>query len=139
MHQKPKPKVMNPKKPKPNFFDDDERSVKRKSLDNEKRLAAEIGFTCTPGSGNTPWPGVKGDGEHPLFMFECKETKHASIRIAGRDVQTLVDNARLIGKAPVLVVSAYKLPEAIPKDWVAVPAETFRWILEKLENLGEIS
>lgn len=116
------------------MWDDDTRSTKAKSLANEKRLAAEVGFTCTPGSGNTEWPGAKGDGSHPLFVFECKETKHRSIRVAAADVQILVDNASVVGKAPALVMSAYGLPDGIPKDWVAVPAETFRWMLERMEK-----
>jgi len=86
---------------------------------------------CTPGSGNQGWPGAKGDGSHPRFMFECKETKHASIRVAARDIAKLVREAAVVGKEPALVMSAYGLPDGLPKDWVAVPAEVFRSMLEE--------
>lgn len=116
------------------MWDEDDRTVKERSLDNEERLAGEIGFTCTPGSGNQPWPGSKGDGLHPVFMFECKETQRKSIRVAAADVGKLVREAAVIGKEPALVMSAYGLEAPIPQDWVAVPAEVFRWLLSQLDS-----
>lgn len=110
------------------------KSVKRTSLDNEQRLAKVLEFRCTPGSGNRDWPGSKGDGSHSFFMFECKETVKASIRVAAVDVKKLVDEAAVVGKAPALVMSAYGLPDPIPKDWVAVPASVFRFLLERLSE-----
>lgn len=131
---KKKPKPLEPKKPQPKMWNEEVKSTKKKSLENEQRLSKEIGFVCTPGSGNGPWASKKGDGTHPIFMFECKETKHASIRIAGKDIRKLVQEAALVGKFPALVVSAYRLSEPLPKDWVAVPGEAFKWILEQLEE-----
>lgn len=123
--------------PQPNMWDAPEKSVKRKSLENESRLAQEIGFELTPASGNQPWPGGKGDGSHPLFMFELKETKHARITIAERDLAKLCREAATVGKDPAIVLSAYGLPDPIPKDWVVVSADSFRSLLERAAQIWQ--
>ncbi len=122
-------------KPRPLMWNLPEKTTKQKSLENENRLGKEIGFDLQKGSGNQPWPGMKGDGKHPHFLFECKETKHKSIRIASRDVMKIYREARALGKDPALVMSAYSLPDPLPKDWVAVPANTFRWLLEQIQEV----
>ena len=127
------PKPYTPKIPKPVMWNAEEKSSKKTSMENEKRLSKEIGFELTPGSGNQHWPGGKGDGTHPNYMFELKETKHARISIGARDVGKLCREAAVVGKDPVLVLSAYALPDPIPKDWVAVPAQVFRYMLAVLE------
>ena len=122
-----------PKKPKPNMWGE-AISPKTKSMRNEARLAKAIGFDVTPGSGNQPWPGGKGDGKHPLFMFELKETQRASLSVSERAIAKLCREAANVGKDPVLVMSAYGLSDPLPKDWVAVPAEVFRYLLQRLED-----
>jgi len=108
-------------------------SPKKKSLKNEKRLSEEVGFRLTPGSGNRDWPGMKGDGSHPEFMFELKETQKPSIRVSESVVAKLYREAGAVGKDPVLVLSAYGLTDPLPKDWVVIPVETFRKLLECVE------
>lgn len=103
-------------------------------MQNEQRLAEEIGFTVTPGSGNQPWPGGKGDGSHPVFMFELKETVKDRIGVNSKVLGKLCREAGAVGKDPALCLSAYGLPEPIPQDWVAVPAAVFRYLLSKLEE-----
>lgn len=100
-------------------------STKTKSLKNEQRLGEEIGFKTTPGSGNTPWATKKGDGSHPEIMFELKETESDRISITTRGVGKLTREARNVGKEPAIVLSAYGLPEPIPKEWVCVTKEMF--------------
>ncbi len=109
-------------------------SVKEISLKNEQRLADEIGFDVTPGSGNTPWASKKGDGSHPDFMFECKETNKARIAIGLRDIAKLYREARNVGKEPAIVLSAYGLPDPLPKEWVSVPVEVFAELLRAYER-----
>lgn len=123
-----------PAKPRPVMWDDDDRSVKKKSIDNEARLSKVVGFKLTPGSGNQHWPGGKGDGSHPLFMFELKETKHSSLSIKAPDIAKVNKEACTVGKVPAIILSAYGIPDPHPKDWVAVPAETFAWMLSQLEE-----
>jgi hypothetical protein len=114
------------------MWEEAESSVKATSLKNEERLSEEIGFALTPGSGNRDWPGMKGDGAHPRFMFELKETKYARISVGGKDIGKLCREAAAVGKDPALVLSAYALPDPLPKDWVAVPASVFRYLLAKV-------
>ena len=107
-------------------------SVKASSLANEARLSKEVGFRLTPGSGNGIWPTKKGDGSHPLFMFELKETQKSSISIGDRVLAKLCREAAAVGKDPAVILSAYGIPDPIPKDWVAVPAEVFKAMLEMM-------
>lgn len=115
---------MEKSKPSPQMWEH-EPSVKETSLKNEKRIAKEIGFNLTRGSGNTPWPNAKGDGSHPQIMFECKETQKATLSISQKVLAKLCREAGTVGKEPALVMSAYGLPDPIPKDWVAVPMSFF--------------
>jgi len=120
-----KPKKHTPNKPRPNMWDAEEPSAKAKSMGNEKRLSKALGFRLTPGSGNTPWVSVKGDGVTSEFMVECKETKGSKI-IVGIDILTkLCNEAARAGKDPVLVLSAYGIPDPIPKEWVCFPLGVF--------------
>lgn len=134
--KKPFPQMERKPKPTPKMWTAPELSPKARSIQGEERLSEMIGFVCTPGSGNKDWPGAKGDGAHPIFMFECKETKRNSIRVAGKDIQKLVAEAAMAQRYPALVLSAYGLPGVVPKDWVCVPAEVFRWMLDHLRPVG---
>ncbi len=128
------PKTHQPNKPRPNMWSEAPISVKKRSMNNEHRLAEEIGFDVTPGSGNQPWPGGKGDGSHPKFMFELKETQKDRVGVTSKILAKLCREAGAVGKDPALCLSAYGLPEPIPKDWVAVPAPVFAYMLKLLEE-----
>lgn len=125
-------KEFTPKKPRPKMWSET-LSPKRKSLKNEKRLSKEVGFRLTPGSGNLDWAGCKGDGSHPDFIFELKETEKASIRISESVVAKLYREAAAIGKDPVFILSAYGLSEPLPKDWVVIPVDVFKKLVESTE------
>lgn len=133
------PKEHEPKRFRPTMFEDEPiKGVKEKSLATERRLAQEIGFDLTPGSGNQFWPGGKGDGRHPVFMFEAKETKHASVTMGPDVIGKLCREASAVGKDPALILTMYGLPEPLPKDWVCVPSEVFRSLLEAyMQRRGE--
>lgn len=116
-----------PKKPKFDIFQ--KKSVKRTSLNNEKRLSKEIGFKCTPGSGNQKWVSSKGDGNSEEFKYECKETKKRNLTIKGDDIEKIVKEAAMDDKYPAMVLSIYGLKDNIPKDWVVVPAEVWKGMI----------
>jgi hypothetical protein len=101
---------------------------------NEKRLAEEVGFATTPASGNTPWASKKGDGSHPEFMFELKETEKARIAIGLRDIGKLYREACNAGKEPAIILSAYGLPKPIPQEWACVPVEMFAEMLKAYDK-----
>jgi len=109
-------------------------SHREKSDKNERRLADELGFSLTRGSGCTAWPLAKGDGSHPRIMFECKETASASLSLGKRVVQKLCKEACAVGKEPALILSVYGLPDPIPKDWVVVQASFFKELLDGLSD-----
>lgn len=126
------PNSWEPKKPKPDMWESPEQSIKSKSLENENRLAKEIGFKATPASGNTSWISKKGDGEHEVFMFEIKETEKSSLSINRRAIAKLCREAALAGKEPALIFSVHGLPSPLPKEWIAVPKDIFSVILKLL-------
>jgi len=105
-------------------------SPKTTSQKNEKRLAGEIGFKLTPGSGNQVWPKGKGDGCLSDFMFELKETQGSSLSINSQVIGKLYREAHDVGREPVLVLSAYGIPSPLPKEWVAVPTGLFKEMLK---------
>ena len=121
-----KPKDFIPKKPRPTMWDAQEQSVKTKSLANESRLSKVLDFTLTPGSGNTSWVMRKGDGSTLDFMIECKETMKSKISIGEDVISKLCREAAIAGKDPVLVLSAYGIPETLPQEWVCFPASIFK-------------
>ena len=127
------PKPHEPKKPKPKMWSE-EISSKATSMKNEERLSETVGFKQTPGSGNRDWPSLKGDGSHPRFMFELKETQRANISVGERVVSKLYREASNVGKDPVLVLSAYGLPDPLPKDWAVVPIDIFMMLLKAFEE-----
>ena len=108
-----------------------EQSVKRKSLDNEKRLSQKINFQLTKGSGNQPYISKKGDGKTERFVFECKETKSNILKVEGVELVKLWGNAIKAGKDPILVLSIYGICEPVPQDWVAMPVELFNELIKE--------
>ena len=119
----------------PKMWDEEEPdSPKAKSQKNEARLSEEVGFNLTRGSGNQPWPFMKGDGQTKSMMFELKETEAARIVIGTNVISKLCREARSVGKDPVLVLSAYGMPEPLPKDWVCVPVELFHQLVSHQED-----
>lgn len=129
---KPSPKIKG-RKPKPDFWNKSD-SAKSRSMDNEKRIAREVGFSTTPGSGNQPWASKKGDGVHPLFLFELKETQKTSISVNKSVVSKINREAGVQGKDPIIILSAYGLPEPIPKEWAVVPLPVFEQMLRAYEK-----
>lgn len=127
-----KPKPFEPKKPRPNMWDKEPESVKAISLKNERRLAEKLGFKVTPGSGNTPWPSKKGDGEHLVFMFEQKETRTATLSIGRKVIEKLCREAAVANRQPALVLCIYGMENHLPQEWIAVPVDVFSIFLELL-------
>jgi len=115
---------------KPKMWDKEEDSVSMKSRKNEKRLSKEVGFQLTKGSGNQPWVSDKGDGKSDDFVFELKETKHKKISVNSRVIEKICKEAAAVGKSPVLILSAYGLPEYLPNEWAVMPVEVFTELFE---------
>lgn len=121
----------------PKMWKRNKESVKSKSLRNEKRLSEKLGFTLTPGSGNQPWLSKKGDGDHPFFKFELKETEKANISIGPNAIRKINRESKLVGKEPIIILSAYGIPEPAPKEWACVPLDVFQGLLIAYEAYNE--
>ncbi len=70
-------------------------------------------------------------------MYECKETKFPRISVGENDLLKLVSEAKTVGKIPVLVLSIYGMSEIIPSDWVVVPADVFKCLLDDVGDDSE--
>lgn len=115
------------------MWDEDEPTDRKSlSMKQETRLSQEIGFDLTPGSGNQPWPGMKGDGSHPQFQFELKRTKTGCIVVGEGDIAKICLEAARLGKDPAVVMTIEGMADHLPSDWVAIPAEAFRWLLSRI-------
>lgn len=118
-------------KPTPKMWTTEEPSVKRKSLNNEKRISKKLGFKLTPGSGNQDWPTRKGDGTTAEFVYELKETIKDRLSLTSDVLAKICREAGTVGKHPALVLSMYGLEDPIPKEWVAVPIDVFEELVER--------
>lgn len=70
---------------------------------HEKKLMNSMGMKATAGSGNT-WI-EKEDGESEHFIAQSKATQKKSITLKREDVKTLFENAAVMDKIPVFVLS----------------------------------
>jgi hypothetical protein len=127
--EKPKPKDHLPCKPSPNMWGM-EKSSKRRSLENEARLAVDIGGKATPGSGNQHWPMGKGDIAHPGVMVEGKETSGSRLSVGVDVVGKVYREASNVGKEPAIILLVYGLPDPLPKEWVCITKGFFAELLE---------
>lgn len=117
--------------PSPQMWNDEPVSVKKRSMMNEKSIADYLGFELTPGSGNQDWPSKKGDGSNGPFRFEMKETTSSRISVNESVIGKICQEARATSQTPVLILSAYGLPDPYPKRWVAMPIEAFRALVQE--------
>lgn len=129
------PKPHTPKIPKPKMWDAPPAPTDRKSLSQkqETRLSQELDVDLTRGSGNQPWPRMKGDAQEKRFVHEMKRIKGENIVVGPGVVGKVCREARMLGKDPVLVLTVDGMPEPLPKDWVVIPASLFRELFPKEE------
>lgn len=133
VRKKPSPKGHQPKKPSPRMWDEEKETGRGVlSRRQEERLAGEVGFSRTRGSGNQLWVGSKGDGQTSRFVFELKRSKENVVSVGFSVVAKVVGEAYALGKEPALVLTADGMPEPIPRDWVVLPAGAFRQMMEEL-------
>ncbi len=109
-----------------------EPKIDRKTLSDkqEARLAEEMGFKQTKGSGNQRWPSMKGDGDWPGYKVELKRSKKDSICVDAQVIRKITREATKVGKEPMLLVTADGMPEPLDKDWAIIPARVLRGLLQ---------
>jgi hypothetical protein len=102
---------------------------KSRSVRHENRVGKMLGAKPTPNSGALPWITTKGDLQDERFMWQAKLTDKASLSLGPSVIGELCKQAAAVSKFPALVLTLEAMPEPLPKDWVAVPADIFAEIL----------
>jgi hypothetical protein len=112
------------------------RSSDRSWQGQEKRAADRLGGQRRAASGSKP--GWKGDVDvsrpRGRFLFECKSTKHGSMRLKGEWLSKISGEAFSEGKFPALhVMLAVGGGVACEDEWVMMPMSAFEWLTDDSE------
>ncbi len=111
--------MINSKNTKKEFSLTDEKSVKRKANNEEKKASKEIGGFLTPNSGSTPF--LKGDFFSGKNMIDMKSTESEQFIITTQILSKLIDDAFVCKKEPVLMINFTKTKKLQKKKWLVIP------------------
>ena len=89
-----------------------------KASRQEARVAGAIGGRTTPGSGNA---GTPGDVINRRVLVECKRTDKKSRRISVEELTQLTEDARELGRTPVMALEFATDDGETPQDWALMP------------------
>ena len=115
----PKPKI-------PEYFFRD--GKKKKSMKQEDRLAKKLGGIRQKASGAIA--GSRGDVRIPELLIEAKRTDKKSISIKVDYLENITNEAMAYGLIPAVSIELLNTPPLVAKDWVMVPAEFLRELLD---------
>lgn len=111
--------------------------TKRRSNENETRLAKKLGGKRVRNSGGKPWSArdaktVVGSGPtteggdvatHDFFI-ENKRSEKKSISVQKEWIEQIKESARRVGKSPAVILT-FETPRKPPEDWVMIPIDVF--------------
>jgi len=103
---------------------------KSRSERHEKRLAERLGVKRQPNSGAAPNVTLKGDLVGEDFMYQAKLTSSDQLTLKHGVLMELWKQASMAGKKPALVVTLEGGPKNCPRDWVCIPADIWRQIID---------
>ena len=95
-----------------------------------KRGLSRFGARLQPGSGNQAH--AKGDVDIPkseTFLLECKTTEKRHLVLEMSWLRKITREARAVRKTPALVFGFEGMTPPTPKDWVAIPRESFEALI----------
>jgi len=112
---------------KPKLFDDGETDT---PTQQEQRVARMMKGKRQRGSGSSMY--AKGDVKLEDFLIDCKQTKHASMRITGDMLSKISKEAAGMGKDPMLEIEiqGYKKDQWMEHRWVMVPMSVMQKLIE---------
>jgi hypothetical protein len=116
----------------PKYFYSDRKQ--KKSKKQEKRLADKLGGKRQKGSGSQPYS--KGDVRCTDLLAEAKRTDKKSISIKVQYLEKIVKEATSYDCIPAVAIAFEDTPLLVPKDWVLVPAEFLRELLDFYREQG---
>ena len=104
-------------------FDQKKKSVKKKSMINEKKLAKKLGGRTQPASGAVD--GYKGDIKTKDYLYDDKMTKHMSTSLKYEDLQKIAKEALDAEKEPVLILTFDSVKRG-NKNFAVIPLELWQ-------------
>jgi hypothetical protein len=113
-----------------------QKSQKKRVNEHEQALAEEMGGVRQPNSGALDHR--KGDISLKNFLLESKETDTQQLVLYAKDITKISKEASQERKIPALVLTLWKMPYTVSKEWVAVPKEVFIEMMERVDEQGEI-
>jgi len=119
-----------PKKPRCHALDP-AYDRKRKSREQEERVAKGLGGKRQPASGALPDYGFKGDIRETDFLIEAKRTNAQSISVKSEWLLKIESEADRLGKLPALSLEIGKMFPGMEKDWCLIPMSVFKSLLDK--------
>jgi len=108
--------------------------------EQEKTIADRLGGKRVAGSGASIYSkgdvrdvDASGSDENIEFLLECKQTKHASLRVKWEWLTKITREANAVQKEPALVmeIQGGKMDPLCDRQWIAVPVRVF----ERLVNI----
>lgn len=96
--------------------------------DQEDKFANKVGGKRQPGSGASQY--AKGDVDAPDFLYECKQTIHASLSVKMKWLEKISEESLALHKDPALQIEI-KGGDArmAERRWVMVPETVFLRLL----------
>jgi len=116
----------------PKYFYSDRKH--KKSKNQEKRLAKKLGGQRQKGSGSQPYS--KGDVRTVELLTEAKRTDKKSISIKVQYLDKITKEATSYDCVPAVAIAFEDTPPLVPKDWILVPAEFLRELLDLHREAG---
>jgi hypothetical protein len=116
----------------PKYFYSDRKH--KKSKKQELRVAKKLGGRRQKGSGSQPLN--KGDVRTVELLAEAKMTTKKSISITLKYLEKIAKEAVSYDCIPAVTIAFENTPPLVPKDWVMVPAEFLRELLDVYRGDG---
>ena len=121
---------MSDEKPKiPSYFAGrEQKQTRKKSMDQEDRIAKAVGGKRQKASGALP--GARGDVRSVELLNECKRTDKKSISISIEYLQKITKEASYYNCIPSVSIEIASPPKFVNRDWVLLPAGFVKELLE---------
>ena len=117
------------------FSGQKEKKKRRKSMDQEERIAKTMSGYRVKASGALP--GSRGDVKGKELLGECKRTDNKSISVSLAYLEKIVKEAAYYNKLPAVAIEFDNPPRRVPRDWVLLPAGLVQEMLEAYRERGE--
>jgi len=101
----------------------------------EKRIAHRSGGKCQPASGALPF--AKGDVLTPQLLIEAKSTAKESLSIKKKWLEKISLEAQKVQREPALTIHFESTDNYTEQDWICVPFNYLKFLLDFADFVNE--